>query len=106
MTLLAAGEQIQKRFPEARVVKALNTMYAYLMVDPNQVGDGDHTVFVSGNDADAKTAVTELLRSFGWIDVIDLGEVTTGRGTEMALPIWVRLCSAVDNPSFQFKIAR
>ena len=100
------GEQIQKRFPEARVVKALNTMNAYLMVDPSQVADGDHTVFVSGNDADAKADVTDLLRSFGWEDVIDLGDITTARGTEMVLPIWVRLFSALDNPMFQFKVVR
>ncbi|MEA2058924.1 MAG: NAD(P)-binding domain-containing protein [Actinomycetota bacterium] len=100
------GEQIQRRVPEARVVKSLNTMNAYLMVDPSQVADGDHTVFVSGNDGEAKADVTNLLRSFGWEDVIDLGDITTARGTEMVLPIWVRLWSALENPMFQFKIAR
>ena len=100
------GEQIQKRFPEARVVKALNTMNAYLMVDPSQVAEGDHTVFVSGNDADAKAVVTDLLRSFGWVDIVDLGDISTARGTEMLLPIWVRLYSALESPMFQFKIAR
>ena len=100
------GEQIQKRFPEARVVKALNTMNAYLMVDPSQVAEGDHTVFVSGNDADAKAVVADLLRSFGWVDIVDLGDISTARGTEMLLPIWVRLYSALESPMFQFKIAR
>ncbi len=48
------GEQIQRAFPEARVVKTLNTMTASVMVDPASVAGGDHSVFVSGNDAAAK----------------------------------------------------
>ncbi|MCZ7533873.1 MAG: NAD(P)-binding domain-containing protein [Acidimicrobiia bacterium] len=100
------GEQIQRRFPDARVVKTFNTMNAYLMVDPTLVAGGDHTVFVSGDDQDAKAAVTELLESFGWSDIVDLGDITTARGSEMLLPIWVRLWSALGNPMFQFKIAR
>jgi 8-hydroxy-5-deazaflavin:NADPH oxidoreductase len=63
------GEQIQRAFPEARVVKTLNTMNAYLMVGPRQLADGNHTVFVSGNDAGAKKAVSGLLQSFGWQDM-------------------------------------
>ncbi len=85
------GEQIQRRFPEAKVVKTLNTMNAYLMVDPAQLAGADHTVFVSGDEAEAKARVSELLRSFGWTDIIDLGDITTARGTEMLLPVWVRL---------------
>jgi predicted dinucleotide-binding enzyme len=100
------GEQIQRRFPEAKVVKTLHTMNAYLMVDPTQLAGADHTVFVSGDDAEAKANVTELLRSFGWTDVIDLGDITTARGTEMVLPIWVRLFGALQKPTFNFKIVR
>src|SRR5829696_3271848 len=77
------GEQIQRRFPEAKVVKTLHTMNAYLMVDPAQLAATDHTVFVSGDDAEAKARMSELLRSFGWSDIIDLGDITTARGTEM-----------------------
>src|SRR5918997_7163002 len=100
------GEQIQRRFPEAKVVKTLHTMNAYLMVDPKQLAGADHTVFVSGDDAEAKAEVSELLRSFGWIDIIDLGDITTSRGTEMLLPIWVRLIGVLQKPSFNFKIVR
>jgi 8-hydroxy-5-deazaflavin:NADPH oxidoreductase len=100
------GEQIQLRFPETRVVKALNTMNAYLMVDPKQLAGGDHTIFVSGNDADAKAQVTELLRSFGWSDIIDLGDITTARGTEMYLPLWVRIWASTQNPLFNIKVVR
>jgi 8-hydroxy-5-deazaflavin:NADPH oxidoreductase len=100
------GEQIQRRFPEARVVKTLHTMNAYLMVDPTQLAGADHTVFVSGDDAEAKSTVTELLRSFGWTDIIDLGDITTARGTEMLLPVWLRLFGALQKPIFNFKIVR
>jgi 8-hydroxy-5-deazaflavin:NADPH oxidoreductase len=100
------GEQIQRRFPEAKVVKTLHTMNAYLMVDPAQLAGGDHTVFVCGDDAEAKESVTELLRSFGWTDIIDLGDISTARGTEMLLPIWVRLFGALQKPIFNFKIVR
>ena len=100
------GEQIQRRFPEAKVVKTLHTMNAYLMVDPAQLAGGDHSVFVSGDDPEAKATVTDLLRSFGWTDIIDLGDITTARGTEMVLPVWLRLFGALQKPVFNFKIVR
>jgi predicted dinucleotide-binding enzyme len=100
------GEQIQRRFPEAKVVKTLHTMNAYLMVDPAQLAATDHTVFVSGDDAEAKARVSELLQSFGWSDIIDLGDITTARGTEMVLPIWVRLFGVLQMPIYNFKIVR
>ncbi|HWI51691.1 MAG TPA: NAD(P)-binding domain-containing protein [Symbiobacteriaceae bacterium] len=101
------GEQIQRAFPDVLVVKTLNTMNASLMVNPRQVADGDHHIFVCGNDAQAKARVTEILTDwFGWRNVIDLGDITTARGTEMLLPIWVRLWGALGTPMFNFKIAR
>ncbi len=100
------GEQIQREFPQLRVVKALNTMNAHLMVNPAQLAGGEHTVFVSGNDADAKKTVIGLLESFGHTDVIDLGDIATARGSEMVLPIWVRLTGTLNTPMFNFKIVR
>ncbi len=100
------GEQIQRDFPDVKVVKALNTMNAHLMVDPKQLADGDHSVFVSGNDEGAKAVVSELLTAFGHTDIIDLGDITTARGSEQLLPIWVRLFGAVGTPLFNFKIVR
>lgn len=100
------GEQIQRRFPDTRVVKALNTITADVMVDPKQLAGGDHTVFMSGDDHGAKATVAELLRSFGWTDIVDLGDITTARGTEMYLPLWVRLWAAVDTPMFSIKVVR
>lgn len=101
------GERIQRAFPAVKVVKALNTMNALLMVNPRQLADGDHTVFVCGDDPEAKALVTGLLtEGFGWRDVVDLGDITTARGTEMLLPIWVRLWGALQTPAFNFKVVR
>ncbi|MDA0243377.1 MAG: NAD(P)-binding domain-containing protein [Chloroflexi bacterium] len=100
------AEQIQRTFPEAHVVKSLNTLTAHLMVNPRALADGAHTVFVSGNDSAAKAQVTTLLESFGWQDIIDLGDISTARGTEMWLPIWLRLWGALQTPSFNLKIVR
>jgi 8-hydroxy-5-deazaflavin:NADPH oxidoreductase len=101
------GEQIQRTFPRTRVVKTLNTVQAAVMVDPASVGGGDHHVFVSGDDQGAKDRVAELLRDwFGWRNVIDLGDITTSRGVEMYLPLWVRVMSAINTPVFNIKIAR
>lgn len=100
------AEQIQRAFPETRVVKSLNTMTAALMADPAQLAGGDHSTFVSGNDDEAKKTVTLLLQSLGHPDVIDLGDITTARGTEMLMPIWLRLFGALGTPMFNVKIVR
>ena len=100
------AERIQQAFPEARVVKTLNTMNAGIMVDPRRLADGDHSVFVSGDDAEAKKVVTGLLEALGHRDIIDLGDITTARGAEMVLPLWLRLFGALGTPDFNFKIVR
>jgi 8-hydroxy-5-deazaflavin:NADPH oxidoreductase len=101
------GEQLQRAFPRLRVVKTLNTTNAMLMVNPGAVAGGDHSIFVCGNDADAKARAAQWLGEwFGWRDVIDLGDITAARGAEMLLPIWLRLWGALGTPMFNFKIAR
>ena len=100
------GEQIQREFPDALVVKTLNTTNALVMVNPASVAGGDHTMFICGNDSGAKDSVRALLESFGWRDIIDTGDITGARSAEMILPMWVRLMGAVGGPSFNFKIAR
>lgn len=101
------GEQIQRAFPKLRVVKTLNTTNTLVMVNPGAVGGGDHSMFICGNDAEAKGRVAQWLRDwFGWRDVIDLGDITNARGTEMLLPIWVRLMGVLGTPMFNFKIVR
>jgi 8-hydroxy-5-deazaflavin:NADPH oxidoreductase len=98
------GEQIQKAFPRTKVVKTLNTVTAALMVDPGQIA-GEHAIFVCGNDAEAKKQAIDILkRWFGWKQVIDLGDITNARGTEMYLPLWVRLYGALGSPVFNVRI--
>ena len=101
----SVGEQVQRAFPGARVVKTLNTVNAQIMVNPEGLAGGDHHLFVSGDDADAKAQVTQLLSEFGWHNVIDLGDITTARGTEMYLPLWLRLM-AVTGWEFNIKVVR
>jgi predicted dinucleotide-binding enzyme len=102
------GEQLQREFPEANIVKSLNTMWCGIMVNPNLVANGDHDVFMSGNNADAKAQTRQILQGFGWEEahIIDLGDITTARATEMMLPIWLRLYMASGSAAFNFKIAR
>jgi len=100
------GEEIQKAFPNSHVVKALNTMWNGLMVNPGLVNNGDHDTFLSGNDEAAKATVREILRSFGWNDknIIDLGDITTARGPEMYLPLWLHIYGATKSGAFNIKI--
>jgi 8-hydroxy-5-deazaflavin:NADPH oxidoreductase len=100
------AEKIQAAFPDLRVVKALNTIGAPVMVDPKAVGGGDHTAFIAGNDKDAKVRVTELLRSFGWSDVMDLGDVSAARGPEMYMAMWLRLWGATQTGMLNIKVVR
>jgi predicted dinucleotide-binding enzyme len=100
------AEKIQGAFPNLKVVKSLNTINTFVMVDPKSVGGGDHTVFVSGNDAGAKGKVTELLKSFGWTDVLDLGDLSTARGPEMYMAMWIRLWGATGNGQLNIKVVR
>lgn len=98
------GEQIQRTFPQVKVVKTLNTVNANVMVYPQRVVNGDHHVFVSGNDAQAKGQVIGVLKSFGWIHILDLGDLTTARATEMYIAIWLRLWGALGTAMFNVKI--
>ncbi|MDB5223703.1 MAG: hypothetical protein JWN83_2370 [Chitinophagaceae bacterium] len=103
------GETIQAAFPETKVVKTLNTLNCTLMVDANKLANGDHNIFICGNDESAKQKVKELLHdNFNWKaeNIIDLGDITNSRGTEQLLPIWIRLWGALGTADFNFKIVR
>jgi predicted dinucleotide-binding enzyme len=99
------AEQIQRAFPDAKVVKALNTLNVSMMVNPGQISDTG-TLFVAGDDADAKATVTGLLHDLGHTDVIDLGDISGARGTEMWLSLWLRLMQSLGTPAFNIKIVR
>jgi len=100
------AEKIQAAFPNLKVVKSLNTMGAPVMVAPQALAGGEHTVFVSGNDAAAKAAVAEVLKSFGWKDVLDLGDISSARGPEMYMAMWLRLWGATGTGMINVKVVR
>lgn len=101
------AEQIQRAFPDTKVVKAFNTMTAAVMVDPSSLAGGDHTLFLCGDDAGAKAHVTDLLRTwFGWTDIVDLGDVTAARGMEAYLMLWLALYQAAGTPMVNVKFVR
>lgn len=98
------GEQIQRAFPETRVVKTLNTVNANVMVDPAKLLERTH-VFVSGNDIEAKATVVRILRDwFGWREIIDLGGIETSRGVEMYVLLWHNLRNAISSQRFNIKV--
>jgi predicted dinucleotide-binding enzyme len=100
------GEQIQRAFPTAHVVKSLNTVSANVMVNPSII-PGVHDMFVSGNDAKAKAQVIDLLKTgLGWKEVIDLGDITGARAQEMYLALWVRLFMKFETPNVNIRVAR
>jgi predicted dinucleotide-binding enzyme len=100
------AERLQRAFPEARVVKALNTVNAAVMVNPGTVGEGDTTVFVASDDAEARAVVVGLLEQLGWRDVIEFDELSAARGLELWLPLWVRLMARLGTPDFNLKLVR
>lgn len=100
------GETIQRTFPEAKVVKALNTVSAGIMVAPAKLS-GDHDLFVCGNDAAAKARVIQLLKEdFGWKSVNDVGDITAARATESYLHLWLRLYGALQTADFNVHVVR
>jgi 8-hydroxy-5-deazaflavin:NADPH oxidoreductase len=100
------AEQIQRAFPDARVVKSLNTVNASVMVDPASLGEGDTSIFVAGDDAEARQLVIGLLGELGWVDIIEFDELSNARGLEMWLPLWVRLMGPLGTPVFNLKLVR
>jgi predicted dinucleotide-binding enzyme len=99
------AEQIQAAFPETRVVKTLNTVTAAIMVAPQLLANGEHTIFVSGNDPAARAQVSDWLKDwFGWKHILDLGDITSARGVEMYLPLWLRLWGACGTPMLNVRI--
>ncbi|MGQ7944480.1 NADPH-dependent F420 reductase [Flavobacterium sp. WC2509] len=90
------GEEIQKKFPNTKVVKTLNTMWSTLMTSPSTLKNGDHTNFICGNDEEAKNKVKSLLLEIGWKEetILDLGDIVGSRGTEAIILLWLRIWGA------------
>ena len=101
------GEQIQRAFPDTKVVKALNTMNCEVMVDPSKV-PGEHDVFLCGEDTEAKRQVAKLLESFGWPAerIRDLGHISSARGTEMYVALWLQLWGTLGTGYFNIAVVQ
>jgi 8-hydroxy-5-deazaflavin:NADPH oxidoreductase len=99
------GEQIQAALPKTNVVKAFNTMNATIQVDPESVAGGDHHLFIAGNDKKAKDQVADLAKSYGWTNIIDLGDIKAARGMEMLMPFWLSVRAKLGSSNFNYKIA-
>jgi 8-hydroxy-5-deazaflavin:NADPH oxidoreductase len=99
------AEQLQREFPEARVVKMFNTMANQVMINPRGLAD-DSTIFVAGNDTEARQSAASIAADLGWTDVFDLGDLTAARALEMYLPLWVRIFAQLGRPEFNIKLVR
>lgn len=101
------AEEIQQALPDVRVVKTLNTVHDSVMADPGKLTIAP-SVFVSGNDADAKQVVGSLLGDLGWPPewIIDLGDVTTARVPEAFVLMVGSLVRALGPVPFAMAIAR
>jgi hypothetical protein len=98
------GEQIQRAYPDAKVVKTLNTVNANVMVDPAKLLERTD-VFVSGDDIEAKATVVRILRDwFGWKEIIDLGGIESSRSVEMYVLLWHSLRNAISSQRFNIKV--
>jgi predicted dinucleotide-binding enzyme len=99
------AEQIQRAFPNSKVVKSLSHMNARLMIDPGRLPEG-HEVFLAGNDEGAKETLRGLLKELGWQDehIIDLGGIEAARGIEMMLPLWLSLLGKLSSADFSLKL--
>lgn len=84
----SAGEEVQRKLPQAKVVKALNSVGNGHMYKP-QFGDVTPTMFYCGNDKGAKEVVHTILLSFGWSPV-DIGDITGSRELEPLCILWVK----------------
>ena len=103
------GEEIQNAWPGARVVKTFNTVNCDVMVNPKLINNGDHTLFICGDDADAKNKVKHfLVDTFGWRpeSLLDLGGIVASRGTEAYVPFWVMMMQATGSPMFNVKVVK
>jgi predicted dinucleotide-binding enzyme len=97
----SAGELLQRLMPEAKVVKAFNTVGNRYFYKP-KFENGPPDMFIAGNDADAKKKIAELLVEFGW-GVVDIGDIAGARYLEAMCIAWVRACGATNNWNRAFK---
>lgn len=79
-------ERLQHKVPEGRFVKAFNSVGHHLLVNPD-FGDEKPTMFICGNECDAKREVAEILDKFGW-EAEDMGKARSARAIEPLYMLW------------------
>jgi 8-hydroxy-5-deazaflavin:NADPH oxidoreductase len=84
------GERVQRALPGAKVVKAFNIIGSPYFVDPS-FSEGRPTMLIAGDDAGAKSKVTDLLADFGWSDIVDIGGIEGSRELEAICIAWVKI---------------
>jgi len=99
------GESLQRELPETYVVKGMNFVSAKIMGDPDRL-KGPHTVLIASNHDQAKQRVVELLSSFGWKDILDLGDLSACRAMESLAPMWIRLNERLGHVYFDLAVTR
>jgi predicted dinucleotide-binding enzyme len=99
------GESLQRALPRTRVVKAMNFPSAQLMGHPEKLA-GTHSIFLAADDAGARAEVRNLLESFGWLDIVDLGDLTACRAMESLAPMWIRLNEKLGHVWFNLAVIR
>jgi 8-hydroxy-5-deazaflavin:NADPH oxidoreductase len=101
------AERIQREYPDARVVKALSSVPAAIMVEPALL-ETPPTAFLSGDDAAAKQVVAGLLAELGWpaAAVLDLGGIDTARGPEHLVPLLLAVFTAVGGTRVGIAVVR
>jgi predicted dinucleotide-binding enzyme len=99
-------EKLQAALPGAKVVKTLNTAAMTVLTDPAALPPS--SLFLSGDDADAKATVTALLKDFGWADesIVDLGGIASARGTEHYFLMFAAIMQSVGSPAFNIRLVR
>lgn len=100
----SAGEHVQHWLPGAHVVKAFNTVGAARMIEPHY-SEGRPTMFIAGNDADAKATVTKMLEQFGW-EAIDAGAIDAARLLEPQAMLWIHYGLSSNTWNHAFKLLR
>jgi 8-hydroxy-5-deazaflavin:NADPH oxidoreductase len=87
------GERVQRALPDAKVVKAFNTIGNHYFVDPS-FREGQPTMLIAGDDEDAKRTVGDVLADFGWPDPVDIGGIEGSRELEAICIAWVKIGGA------------
>lgn len=101
----SAGEEVAEWLPDARVVKAFNTTGSGNMEDP-KYGEDAVTMFICGDDAEAKGVVTELAETLGF-EVCDAGGIDMARWLEPTAMLWIKLAYQQGmGPNFGFRLVR